>query len=84
MAAPTIAVVLVNDDEALDTTYRLFFNPNIDEDLVAVHYREDIIHVGALNSPLLLGKQQFLVSNIAPMAIRKSKCKNFLGICQRR
>ena len=57
-----------SDDEQLNDLYRQFFTSEIDVSAIAETYREDIIHVGRQGTPLVVGKPNFIETNIEPFA----------------
>lgn len=56
-----------DDNRQLDDIYRLFFQVPVDIKNIESHYRDDIIHVGRTDTPLISGKASFMEINIAPM-----------------
>lgn len=56
------------DSHPVDDIYRLFLAEKIDPAAIEEAYAEDIIHVGREGTPLLLGKEMFLQTNILPLA----------------
>lgn len=56
-----------NNDQQLDDIYRVFFNPKITLSDVIPLYSESIIHVNQPQKPLLIGKDAFIKTNIAPL-----------------
>jgi hypothetical protein len=57
-----------DDNEAIDEVYRAFFGPSADVEAIETLYRNDIIHIGRPDSALLIGKPDFIATNIEPFA----------------
>ncbi len=56
-----------DDNRQLDDIYRLFFQVPVDINNIESHYRDEVIHVGRTDTPLISGKASFMEINIAPM-----------------
>jgi len=61
-------VSLADDDAQLNDIYREFLGSSVDVEAVEMRYRDDIIHVGRSNTPLIRGQQSFMDTNILPLA----------------
>ena len=57
-----------DDNEQIDDIYRGFFQTPVDVEAIENRYRDDIIHVGRPDTPLLSGKQTFMETNILPLS----------------
>ena len=62
------ATAAAESGHPVDSIYRLFLAPTIDLAAVEAAYASDIIHVGAPNQPLLIGRDAFIQTNILPLA----------------
>lgn len=58
----------IDDDAALNDIYRAFFQTPIDTDSIERLYRDDVIHVGRPETPLLSGRGDFMEAAILPLA----------------
>ena len=61
---------LADDNAELNAVYRGFLGAEVDVAKVGMFYGDDVIHVGAADSPLLIGKETFMATNIQPLADR--------------
>ena len=59
---------LADDNDALNEIYRGFIAAEVDVARVGGFYGDDVIHVGAADAPLLVGKEAFMATNIQPLA----------------
>ena len=57
-----------DDGEELNNIYRAFMTTPVDAEHIRTLYHEDIIHVGRKNAPLQRGVDDFMATNVMPMA----------------
>ena len=62
------SIARADDDTELDDIYRGFFRAPVDIKAIETRYRDDIIHVGRPDTPLLSGKQSFMETNILQLS----------------
>jgi len=64
----TCATGLADDNAELNKIYRGFIAATVDVAKVGAFYGDEVIHVGSADSPLLMGKEAFMATNIQPLA----------------
>ena len=62
------APALADDNEQLNDIYRAFMTAPVDLAHIETLYHPDVIHVAHSNTPLLRGIDEFITTNIVPMA----------------
>ena len=68
VASLTCTIGLADDNAELNAIYRGFIEAEVDIARVGGFYGDDVIHVGAPDSPLLMGKEALMATNIQPLA----------------
>ena len=57
-----------DDNEELNDIYRAFMTSPVDVEHIESLYRDDVIHVGRNEAPLIQGVSDFMETNVTPMA----------------
>ena len=60
--------VVADDNEQLNAIYKAFMTTPVDVEYITSLYHPDVIHVGHQSTPLLRGVDDFIETNITPMA----------------